>query len=328
MKATATAHSNLALVKYWGKRNSVLNLPAVGSISITLNDLTTRTTVQFYPGIDGDTLVLNGVLADKKKEKRIRNFLDLVRNHAKMARFAKVTSENNYPTASGLASSSSGFAALALAATEAAQVSFSKEQLSVLARQGSGSAARSILGGFVEMKVGEKPDGTDSYAVQLADENHWGINVVIAITAEYEKQISSTDGMKQTALSSPFYSDWISSSKTDLDDMRLAISKKDFQKLGEISEYSCLKMHGLAMSAKPGIVYWNAATISVIHAVRELRLKNIQCYFSIDAGPQVKILCMPHDVEAIGKLLMEIPGVSRLIRTSLGSGAKLIEKEA
>lgn len=328
MKATATAHSNLALVKYWGKRNSVLNLPAVGSISITLNNLTTRTTVQFHPGIDGDTLVLNGVLADKKKEKRVRNFLDLVRNHAKMTLFAKVTSENNYPTASGLASSSSGFAALALAATEAAQVSFSMEQLGVLARQGSGSAARSILGGFVEMKVGEKPDGTDSYAVQLADENHWGINVVIAITAEYEKQISSTDGMKQTALSSPFYSDWISSSKTDLDDMRLAISKKDFQKLGEISEYSCLKMHGLAMSAKPGIVYWNAATISVIHAVRELRLKNIQCYFSIDAGPQVKILCMPHDVEAIGKLLMEIPGVSRLIRTSLGSGAKLIEKEA
>jgi diphosphomevalonate decarboxylase len=328
MKATATAHSNLALVKYWGKRNSVLNLPAVGSISITLNDLTTRTTVQFDPSIVGDTLVLNRVLADKEKEKRVRTFLDLVRNHAKINQFAKVTSENNYPTGSGLASSASGFAALALAATEAAQVSFSKEQLSVLARQGSGSAARSIFGGFVEMKAGEKPDGSDSYAVQLADENYWGISVVIAITAEYEKQISSTDGMKQTALSSPFYSDWISSSKADLDEMRLAISKKDFQKLGEISENSCLKMHGLAMSAKPGIVYWSAATISVIHTVRELRQKNIQCYFSIDAGPQVKILCTPHDEEAIGKLLMEIPGVSRLMRTSLGSGAKLIEKEA
>lgn len=328
MKATATAHSNLALVKYWGKQNSALNLPAVGSISITLKDLTTRTTVQFDPHFDSDILILNGVRAGEGKQKRVSAFLDLVRRRAKITQHARVTSENNYPTGAGLASSASGFAALALAAAAAAQLSFSPEQLSILARQGSGSAARSIFGGFVEMKAGEKPDGTDSYAVQLAHENHWGINVIIAITTDQEKQIGSTEGMTQTALTSPFYSDWISSSKKDLDEMRCAISTKDFQKLGEISEHSCLKMHGLAMSAKPGIVYWNGATISIIHAVRDLRQKNLQCYFSIDAGPQVKIICLPHDAENIENFVTDIPGVKNVIRTMLGPEAKLIGEES
>lgn len=328
MKATATAHSNLALVKYWGKRNSALNLPAVGSISITLADLTTRTTVQFDSQFDRDTLMLNGVRTEAGKEKKVHAFLDIVRQQAKIKHFARVTSENNYPTGAGLASSASGFAALALASTQAAQLSLSPEQLSVLARRGSGSAARSIFGGFVEMKAGQKPDGTDSYAVELADENHWGINIIIAITTDQEKQIGSTEGMNQTALTSPFYTDWISSSKQDLNEMRSAIAAKDFQKLGEISEHSCLKMHGLAMSAKPGIVYWNATTISIIDFVRELRRKNLQCYFSIDAGPQVKIICLPNDAEKLENLVNNIPGVKRTIRTSLGPGAKLIEKES
>jgi diphosphomevalonate decarboxylase len=328
MKATATAHSNLALVKYWGKQNSALNIPAVGSISITLEGLATHTTVQFDPDFEKDVLILNGVRADEEKEKRISAFLDLVRRQANINYNASVTSENNYPTGAGLASSASGFAALALAAAGAAHLSFSPQQLSVLARQGSGSAARSIFGGFVEMKAGSKSDGSDSHAVQLADETHWGINVIIAITTDQEKQIGSTEGMTQTALTSPFYADWISSSKQDLEEMRTSIAAKDFEKLGEISEHSCLKMHGLAMSSKPGIVYWNATTISIIHFVRELRQKNFQCYFSIDAGPQLKIICLPHNAEKIENFVNEIPGVKRMIRTSLGSGAKLIEKES
>lgn len=328
MKATATAHSNLALVKYWGKQNSALNLPAVGSISITLGDLTTRTTVQFDPQFNRDMLMLNGVRAEAGKEERVSTFLDLVRRRARTNHHARVTSENNFPTGAGLASSASGFAALTLAATAAAQVPLSPEQLSILARQGSGSAARSVFGGFVEMIAGEKPDGSDSYAVQLADENYWSINVIIAITTDQEKQISSTEGMNRTASTSPFYADWISSSKQDLEKMRAAIAGKDFQKLGEITEHSCLKMHGLAMSAKPGIVYWNAVTISVIHAVPELRRKNLQCYFSIDAGPQVKIICQSKDVERIENFVKQIPGVKGVMRSSLGPGAKLIGKES
>ena len=328
MKATATAHSNLALVKYWGKRNTPLNIPAVGSISITLKELLTRTTVQFDPSLDADILILNNVRSDQIKEKRISKFIDIIRNKAKIKYNAKIISENNYPTGAGLASSASGFAALTLAATKAAQVSLHPNQLSVLARQGSGSAARSIFGGFVEMKVGEKSDGSDSFAVQLADENYWNLNVIVAITTEGEKPTGSTEGMRHTELTSPFYKDWISSSQEDLNEMQSAISAKDFEKLGELSEYSCLKMHALMMSAKPGLIYWNQTTMAVVEFVRELRQKNIQCYFTIDAGPQVKIICLPNESEKIEEQISQINGVKKIILTKLGPGATLIENNS
>lgn len=328
MKATAIAHSNLALVKYWGKRNTPLNIPAVSSISITLKELLTKTTVQFDSNLDADILILNNIRADQVKEKRTSKFLDIVRNRAKIKYNAKIISENNYPTSAGLASSASGFAALAMAATNAAQIFLPTDQLSVLARQGSGSAARSIFGGFVEMKVGEKPDGSDSYAVQLADENYWDLNVIVAITTEGEKPTGSTEGMRHTELTSPFYKNWISSSKEDLIEMRGAISTKNFEKLGELSEYSCLKMHALMMSAKPGLIYWNQTTMAVIQFVQELRQKNIQCYFTIDAGPQVKIICLSNEVEKIETQIRQINGVQRIIKTGLGPGAKLIRTES
>jgi diphosphomevalonate decarboxylase len=325
MKATAIAHSNLALVKYWGKKNTASNIPAVGSISITLRELSTQTSVQFDTMFDDDILVLNELPADRAKQRRVSRFLDLVRQQANMNHFAKVNSVNNYPTGAGLASSASGFAALAMAAARAANLDLNPQQLSVLARQGSGSAARSIHGGFVEMKVGEKSDGSDSLATQIADKDYWNLNIIIAITTEQEKPIGSTEGMMLTAQTSPYYEEWISSSRQDLDEMRTAIIEKNFEKLGEISELSCLKMHALAMSANPGLIYWNSVTVNLIHLVRGLRQKNIQCYFTIDAGPQVKILCLPQEVEKIEKFLREINGVKRTIHTSLGPDAKLIE---
>ena len=328
MKATALAHSNLALVKYWGKKNALLNIPAVGSISITLKELFTRTQVQFDPKLDSDVLILNTARSDQQKEKRIGAFFDIIRSQAKIDNFARVVSENNFPTGAGLASSASGFAALAIAGTKAAQLSLPRNRLSVLARRGSGSAARSILGGFVEMKVGEKSDGSDSFAIQLADENYWNLSIIVVITTEVEKPFGSSEGMKHTELTSPFYRDWVTSSKHDLSEMRNAINNKDFEKLGELSEYSCLKMHALMMSAKPGLLYWNQTTIAVIQILRELRQKNIQCYFTIDAGPQVKIICLPQDVEKVEKNLVQVTGIKKIIHTGLGPGAKLIETES
>lgn len=325
MKATAIAHSNLALVKYWGKKNASFNIPAVGSISITLKELSTQTTVEFDSQLGSDQLILNDTRADQAKEKRVSAFLDLVRDQWKIAYFANVTSHNNYPIGAGLASSASSFAALALAASQAANLGLNSEQLSILARRGSGSAARSIFGGFVEMKVGEKSDGSDSFAVQIAGEDYLPLNVIIAITTEQEKSIGSTEGMTHTALTSPFYKEWISSSPMDLKEMRNSIQHKNFEKLGEISEHSCLKMHALAMSASPGLIYWNPTTIALIHKVRELRQQGLQCYFTIDAGPQVKVLCLPQDVEKVEEHLKEFRGVKRIIRTSLGRGAKRLE---
>lgn len=327
MEATATANTNIALIKYWGKRNSDLNLPAVGSISVTLKELYTTTTIQFSPEFKFDSLFLNGQKADQKKIDRISRFLDMIREKSKIPHRAEVKSNNNFPTGAGLASSASGFAALTVAASKAAGLDLSEKELSILARRGSGSAARSIFGGFVEMNVGEKQDGSDSYATQLADENYWPLYLLIVITSEQEKQIGSTQGMNLTAETSPYYHNWVQSSEKDLTKMRKIIQERNFEKLGQLSEYSCLKMHGLAMSANPGIIYWNGTSVEVIHKIRELRQNNILVYFTIDAGPQVKVICEPNNLNIIKEELEKINGIKNIFVTSLGSGAKLIGRE-
>jgi len=324
MNATAKAHTNIALVKYWGKNDPKLNIPAVGSISITLKDLFTITTVELSSEIKSDKLWLNGKRADPFKERRASNFLNLLRNKSGVKSFAKITSENNFPTGAGLASSASGFAALACAGSDAFKLKLSQIDKSILARMGSGSAPRSIFGGFVEMKRGSLPDGSDSYAVQLADENHWPLSVIIVVTAEHEKSIGSTEGMKITKESSPYYNSWIDSSETDLSQMKQAIKTQDFEKLGSISENSCLKMHALMFSSKPPLLYWNETTLSVIHHVRAIRKKGISTFFTIDAGPQVKILCDPKHVNSIESEMMTIPGVKRIHCTSIGPSAHLL----
>ncbi|RMF54452.1 MAG: diphosphomevalonate decarboxylase, partial [Calditrichaeota bacterium] len=216
MKATAIAHANIALVKYWGKRDIKLNLPAVGSISMTLRDLFTQSSIFFSEEFSEDILILNGQPAGEVERRRVSSFLDIFRDLSGVRMCAKVESHNNFPTGAGLASSASGFAALTIAASAALGLELSSEKLSILARQGSGSAARSIYGGFVEMKKGELPDGSDAYAIQLYDENYWNLDMLILITSEEEKEISSTRGMKLTAETSPYYSAWVQSSEDDL----------------------------------------------------------------------------------------------------------------
>lgn len=318
---TARAHANIALVKYWGKRDVELNLPAVGSISLTLKDLYTTTTVEFSPGLAADELILNGRPAEEKQRERVSRFLDRVRKMAHLETFARVVSENNFPTGAGLASSASAFASLALAATRAAGLELPPLRLSALARLGSGSAARSIFGGFVEMKVGLRDDGSDAIAEPLLPPEAWDVRLLIAITSESEKEIGSTEGMQHTAATSPFYSQWVYTSSRDLDEMRMAIFSHNFHKMGEIAEYNCLKMHAVALSARPGLIYWNDTTVRVMHAVRRLRQQGIAAYFTIDAGPQVKVLCLPHQVDTLREHLEQIPGVHRVLATSPGPGA-------
>jgi diphosphomevalonate decarboxylase len=327
MKTTAIAHANIALVKYWGKRDETLNLPAAGSISITLRDLFTKTSVEFRENLKNDILILNGERANPKQESRSSKFLDLIRKMADTRIFAEITSENNFPTGAGLASSASGFAALAVAASHAAGLSLPPARLSELSRRGSGSAARSIFGGFVEMKKGEKADGSDSVAFQLYDEHYWPLDMLILITSAAEKEIGSTEGMNLTAETSPYYRSWVTSSPADLEAMREAITWKDFQQLGEISEYSCFKMHGLALSARPGLLYWNQLTVTLIHEIRRLRRQGIPAYVTIDAGPQVKVICLPEYSEQIRQELSQIPGIGNIFKTSTGPGAKISKEE-
>ena len=289
---TAVAGTNIAVVKYWGKRDVALNLPATGSLSLTLDRLGTQTTVAFDDG-DRDRLVLDGAPAGDAATARVSAFLDRVRARAEIARRALVTSDNSVPTASGLASSASGFAALALAATRAAGLALAPPELSALARVGSGSAARSIFGGFVEMARGERADGSDAVARAMPEGDGWDVRLVVAITATGPKAIGSTAAMTHTARTSPFYAAWIAAVPGDLAAAREAIAARHLPSLGAVAERSALRMHAAALAADPPIIYWNAATLAAIDCVHTLRARGMSVFFTIDAGPHVKALSRP-----------------------------------
>jgi len=320
-KTTAVAHSNIALIKYWGKSNQHLNIPAVDSISITLKELKTKTTISESKI---SSFFLDNKPANEKQSEKVFKFLDLINQKKEFNSAYRIDSENNFPTGAGLASSASGFAALTFAASHSAGLKLSPSDLSVLARQGSGSAARSIFGGFVHMHRGKDKDGKDAFAEQLYDENYWDLRLLILVTSTKEKDIGSTEGMNLTANTSPYYNSWIQSTNNEISEMKDAIGKKDFEKVGELAEFSCLKMHALAMSANPGIIYWNETTVKLINAVRELRKKGVGVFFTIDAGPQVKVLCLPSEVEKIKKEIENIPGIQQIISTAIGPSAYII----
>jgi diphosphomevalonate decarboxylase len=321
---TATAHANIALVKYWGKRDEKLNLPAVGSISMTLDALTTTTTVQFADESESDFISIDDKPASPKEQARTSQFIDLFRNKSGIRRFLRIESSNNFPTGAGLASSASGFAALTVALNHLFGLNLSQQELSIYARMGSGSAARSIFGGFVEMHRGIRNDGTDSFAEQLFPETYWPLEMFVLVTSEAVKPIGSTEGMNLTAATSPFYPAWIHASEKDLAEMRDALRKKDFEKLGEIAEFSCFKMHGLALSANPAILYWNEDTVKLIHQIRHLRKQGHQIYLTMDAGPQVKVLCQAKDSAKLNPILSSLDGVQNVLHSAIGGNAKIL----
>ncbi len=336
---TAVAGTNIALVKYWGKRDVLLNLPVTGSLSLTLAELGTRTTVAFDSGEPGktdanenrtaDVVTLDGAPADARTAMRVSAVLDLVRARAGMNRSrARVATVNSVPTAAGLASSASGFAALALAASRAAGLDLEPGELSALARRGSGSAARSIVGGFAEMRKGQRPDGADAVAVPLAAPAGFDVRLVVAITAEGTKAVSSTDGMERTTRTSPFWPAWVDAHDRDMREARAAVEAGDLARLGGAAEQSCLGLHATALTAEPAIIYWNAATVAVLHAVRALRAGGIGAYFTIDAGPHVKVLCAAADAGVVDGALRAVPGVIRTLVASPGPGARVVEETA
>jgi len=322
-RAAAQAQPNIALIKYWGKRDLALNLPVVGSLSITLDTLWTRTEVHFDDTLAADSMILNGKL-DPKQLKRTTACLDLLRARAGISTRAAVTSTNNFPTGAGLASSASGFAAMVLAGDAALGLNLTPAEQSVLARRCSGSAARSIFGGYVEWAHGEQADGLDSVATPLLAAEAWPLSVAVAITSTAEKAIGSTEGMNRTADTSPYQQAWIDSQDDDLAEARAAIAARDFERLADISEHSCLKMHALALAAKPGLLYWNAATVAAMHVVRGLRAQGVPVFFTIDAGPQLKAVCLPSAATAVAAALREVPGVLNVVETGLGGAARLI----
>lgn len=321
MQAAARAHANIALVKYWGKRDAALNLPATGSISVTLEALYTDTQVVFDQSLVADEVALES----GGDTNRVAAFLDLVRQRAGIATFARVHSRNNFPTGAGLASSASGFAALASAACAAAGLNPSAAQLSALARRGSGSAARSVFGGYVEMNRGAAADGEDAHALPLLGAQDWPLMVVIAITEHAAKATGSSAGMAASAATSPFYAGWLQSAEADLAEMRAAIAGRDLERLGRTAEHSCLKMHALMLSSRPPLRYWNPATLAAWQAVEDLRAQGVAAWCTVDAGPQLKAVCAPADAGEVAAALRQAAGVREVRVSCLGPGAHQIE---
>ena len=320
--AEARAGANFALIKYWGKADVRLNVPAVGSISITLDALWSETSVELDPKLATDEFSLNGRTRPEQQGK-VSACLDLLRARAGVATRARITSRNNFPTGAGLASSASGFAALVTAGAAALGLELSPRERSIVARQGSGSAARSVFGGFVEMHAGTAADGLDSFAEPLLDAAAWPLEVVIAVTATGEKAVGSSSGMTRSATSSPYYPAWVAGQPADLATARSAIEARDFAALADLAEHNCLKMHAAAIAARPPLLYWNGATVECLHAVRKLRAGGVPVFFTIDAGPQVKAVCAPGARSQVEAALRDVPGVLELLKSRLGPGSEL-----
>lgn len=320
MRAAAQAQPNIALIKYWGKKDLQTNLPAVGSLSITLDSLWTRVTVDFPDDGQPDRLQVNGEFSPGMLS-RVSRCLDQVAGNDRLP--ALVQSESNFPIAAGLASSASVFAALVLAADRAAGRARDVLPLARLAGRSSGSAARSLYGGFTELRLAGETIETE----QLLRPSDWPLQVVVAVTEEGAKPLGSGDAMIRSAKSSPFYASWVERQDDDLHAARSAVMARDFAKLAAVSEHNCLKMHSVMWTSRPPIVYWNRATLSCMQVVRQLQQDGLAVFFTIDAGPQLKAVCLPAAAAAVATALAETPGVIRIMQSALGAGARLLEPQ-
>jgi diphosphomevalonate decarboxylase len=314
---TAIAHPNIALVKYWGKRDAALNLPAVPSLSLTLSGWHTRTQVQW--GAERDELILDD---EPRTDPKVFRVLDLLAQHAAIPRPpCRVVSHNDFPTGAGLASSASGFAALVVAGAGAAGLELSRGELSMLARRGSGSACRSLYGGFVQWHLGTAPDGTDSVAEPVAPPEHWDVRMVVAVVSEGPKSTGSTEGMERSRKSSPLWSTWLELGPPLVEQARQAVMARDLEALGTVMERSTYSMYSTMFTATPPLLYWQPATVALLHEVAALRARGVGAWATMDAGPQVKVLCLPGDVQTIQSALA--PHALRTLAHGPGPGAYL-----
>ncbi|HLR64647.1 MAG TPA: diphosphomevalonate decarboxylase [Pseudogracilibacillus sp.] len=321
MKATAKAHTNIALIKYWGKRNEELILPTNNSLSVTLDGFYTETTVTFDDSLSEDHFLLNEKEVTGVPYEQVTNYLNMFRELVKQPHlFAKVDSTNHVPTAAGFASSASGFAALAAATAKALNLNATDAELSRFMRRGSGSACRSVYGGFVEWEMGEKDDGSDSQAIQIAPQDHWDMRVAAVVLDAKEKSVSSRVGMKKTVDTSLFYDGWLKGIPHDLSEIKDGIHHRDFEKVGEIAEANCLKMHATTLGTFPPFTYWQDVTMQVMQEVWRLRENGTLAYFTIDAGPNVKVLYLPEDEEKVLGQIRQLDCVNDIVVSKVGPG--------
>ncbi|MCU0643048.1 MAG: diphosphomevalonate decarboxylase [bacterium] len=319
MKSSAIAHSNIALVKYWGRsrhHDPSLNIPLNDTVSMTKYGMTddihlqTHTTIEFSPEYNEDIVSVRGHEITGRHLERIINVIDELRSLAKIDYRFKMMSQNDFPTQAGLASSASAFAALTIAAADALGLRFSRENLSKIARLGSGSAARSIHGGFVYCYGGNSHE--TSYAEQICTLDCFDMHAVIAVVDSAKKEITSDEG-HHLAHTSPFNEFRIEKSHQQAQELRRLILDNDFDAVGAIAEANCLYMHAVMMTSQPSLFYWQPATLNIIKTIQKLRKGGLPCYFTIDAGPNVHCLVQSKNMHEVQKLIGQIEGVKKTI---------------
>lgn len=322
----ARAYTNIALIKYWGKKDDRLILPMNNSLSLTLDAFYTETSIQFTPELPADRFYLDGQLQNDAQTKKISSFLDIVRHKYDVPLFAEVTSKNFVPTAAGLASSASGLAALAGACNAALDLSLTSKELSRLARRGSGSACRSIFGGFAEWQKGDSDD--TSYAVQVSSDS-WEdeLAMLFVLVDDAQKDVSSRDGMKRTVETSVFYQGWLTAAAEDLITAKQAIKEKNFVSLGETAEANALRMHATTLGAMPPFTYWSPDSLKAMNLVRACRAEGISCYFTMDAGPNVKVLVQKKNQARLLAQFTEQFSENQLVMASAGPGIEILNSE-
>ena len=318
----ARAHTNIALIKYWGKRDKDLFLPMNSSLSLTLDAFYTDTKVTFDDQLTEDIFWLNGKEQTEKEVAKISRFLDLFCEYIGKRPFARGESINFEPTAAGLASSASAFAALALAVADALKLDLSRQDLSTIARRGSGSSTRSLFGGFVEWDMGTSSEDSMAYPI---DDANWNIGMLVLVVDSQKKKIASRIGMEHTVETSPFYPAWVETAREDLQAIKKAIAEKDFETLGRITEHNGFKMHATTLSANPPFTYWSADSLLAQEAVRQVREDlHVPAYMTMDAGPNVKVLCRASDMERLQEALSAHFPAEKIISSLPGPAAYVL----
>ena len=318
-KSTAMATSNIAFTKYWGRKDEALRLPMNGSISMSLSNLLTTTTVEFDENLTADDITINNEKREKEAAKVIKH-LDRVRKLAGIKAFAKVVSKNSFPTGTGLSSSASGFAALSAAGAAAAGLKLSESELSILSRQGSGSACRSIPGGIVEWLDGDTSE--TSYAKTIFPKDHWDIVDVVAVVSEGRKEISTSDA-QEGANTSPFMQVRVDGMKKKNEELKKLIDQKDFQKFGELIESEALELHSIYITQKPALIYLLPNSLLIMKLCKKWREEGLPVYFTVNTGQDVHLIVEKENVEKLENKLKEIPEVKNIIVNSPGDGTKL-----